>query len=262
MSAATLCHHCGAPLPLSASLPVVCRFCDAVNAERPREVHVPVPVQIVHNVLHVEPGAQEGSGELRCPHCRKLLVTVKVGELSLAGCGRCGGIWVDNASARALVASPQRVVIELAERASAHTAKNSKPRSSTPTCPCCPAVLDKRRAHGVELDICDQHGTWFDSYELQTVLRKLLGEAAPAASAPTIAPGDVPCVECRRPIDAQRANIGPNGPTCDACWRAQQSELIARSESEHVKTVGKVGAFVVAGLLVGALAGGSRRRSS
>jgi ribosomal protein L40E len=38
MSAATVCHHCGAPLPLAASHPVVCRFCDAVNAGRPREV--------------------------------------------------------------------------------------------------------------------------------------------------------------------------------------------------------------------------------
>lgn len=262
MSAATLCHHCGAPLPLAASYPVECRFCDAVNAEPPREVHVPVPVQIVHNVLHVEPRAQAASAELRCPHCKKLLVTVKVGELALSGCGRCGGIWVDNASARSLVASPQRVVIELAERASAHAAKNGKPRSSTPTCPCCPAVLDKRRAHGVELDLCDQHGTWFDSYELQTVLRKLLGEPSPERARVQVVAGDVPCVECSAHIEAQRANVGPNGPTCDACWRAQQSELIARSESEHVKTVGKVGALVIAGLLVGALAGGSRRRSS
>jgi Zn-finger nucleic acid-binding protein len=262
MSAANLCHHCGAPLPVGASYPLVCRFCDAANGEPPREVHVPVPVQVVHNVLHVDPSAQPGVGELRCPHCKKLLVTVKVGELALAGCGRCGGIWVDNTSARSLVASPQRVVIELAERASAHTAKNAKPRTTTPTCPGCPAVLEKRRSHGVELDICDQHGTWFDSYELQTVLRRLLGEPSPGSLAARLVTGDVPCVECRRTIAAERSNVGPNGPTCDGCWRAHQNELIARSESEHVRSVGKVGALVVAGLLLGALAGGSSRRSS
>jgi Zn-finger nucleic acid-binding protein len=253
MARPTVCRNCGAALDSGAALPIVCRFCDAVNEATPNEVtvEVPVPVQIVQNVVNVTT-LDGGAMELRCPHCKKRLVTVKVGDVDLAGCGGCGGIWVDNASAKRLIASPQRVVLELAERASRNAKAQRPPRSATPTCPACPAILDRVRSHQIELDICQEHGTWFDTYELQGLMRALLGEGSTAPKPPR---NDAPvqCVGCKTTMTVGRSNIGADGPTCDTCWRAEQERLYAVADAQHTTAAAGAGAGL---LLLGALGAG------
>jgi Zn-finger nucleic acid-binding protein len=254
MGRPTVCRNCGAALDSGASLPIVCRFCDASNDATPNEVtvEVPVPVQIVQNVVNVTKLDGGAAIELRCPHCKKRLVTVKVGDVDLAGCGGCGGIWVDNASAKRLIASPQRVVIELADRASRNAKTQRPPRSATPTCPACPAILDRVRSHQIELDICQEHGTWFDTYELQGLMRALLGEGSTTPRRPR-SDAPVQCVGCKTTMTAAHANIGPDGPTCDACWRAEQERLYAVADAQHTTAAAGAGAGI---LLLGVLGAG------
>jgi Zn-finger nucleic acid-binding protein len=248
------CSQCGATIALSLTESVVCKFCNTVNLPLPKEVPVPVPVNVVHNVVQVV-GHDGAPVEVRCPHCRKRLVGVEVDGATLHGCGGCGGIWVDNASARKVLSTPVQTFTVLAQRA----AKNAKggARQPRPTCAACPAILDKVRVHGIELDICQDHGTWFDALELSRLTSVLRGEALPGAVASQVS-GDAVCGGCRQTFPADRLNITDLGGRCDACWRGEQSALIRAADRDHTSTTAVVGAVTLG--LVGAMLGAASRR--
>lgn len=249
------CTQCGAPIELSTSSAVTCRFCDAVNQPLPKEVPVPVPVNVVHNVVQVVGG--EAPRELRCPHCRKRLVGAEVGEVTLHGCGGCGGIWVDNASARRVLASPTQTLSVLAQRAAKNATGGA--RQPRPTCASCPAILDKVRVHGIELDICHDHGTWFDALELSRLTAVLRGEEVKGVTDQPIS-HDARCTSCRGTFPSDRLNITDSGPQCDGCWRGEQATLIRAAEREHTSATG-VAAVVMLGL-AGAMLGAAARSNS
>ena len=243
------CSNCGGPIAPSDA-PVKCPFCDTVNAPAPKEVQIAVPVQIVNVVQTAEPGVQER----RCPHCKKRLVTVVADGVSLSGCGACGGIWVDNASARKVLSNPETVFADLARRAAAG-ATGTRGKSNQPTCAECPAILDRSSVAGIELDTCAEHGTWFDARELETLVRILRREIAPPKAVATIY-----CQACQQPIAADRANVTDRGLVCDSCWRGEQRELVAAADArmnENSMAVG--GVFLgVAAVLLGAAKGMQR----
>src|SRR5258708_3248540 len=166
------CQNCGAPIGAASDKPVACPFCHAVNEPPPKEVPVPVPVQVVNQVVQVMGSAE--AFELRCPHCRRKLATVRVSGVDLNGCGACGGIWIDNAGAQHVLAAPEEVFAELATRA-ARNAKHVGMRAPKPVCAACPSELDRVMAPNVaiELDVCAQHGTWFDAHELAQLVHAL-----------------------------------------------------------------------------------------
>ncbi len=236
------CNSCGAPLHFPADQVIVCPFCKTRNEPPPKEV--PVPVQIVNQVVNVvqKPGAPVPV-ELRCPGCRKRLVAVRVEDIALHGCGSCGGIWVDNASARKVVALPQRVFIELATNAGKNATRR-RDAAQTFSCPICPALLDRVHSSGIEIEICQEHGTWFDAYELRYLTENLLKKQQGGRKTPS---GSVRCVGCSKLMAAGQANISDFGPSCDACWRSRQATLVAEGERKAAQSgAGLLGQFVVA----------------
>jgi len=107
-----------------------------------------------------------------CPRCGTAgMFPARAGELLLQGCGACGGVWMDDASSRRLVAQPSERAAELASLA----AKNAKQPVSAEgplLCPVCDEALghhDFPNAH-LRLDVCDAHGTWFDRGELALLI--------------------------------------------------------------------------------------------
>ena len=242
------CQGCGAPISLRAEGETVCGFCGAVNRPAPREVEVPVPVQVVHNVVKVVK-AGDGPRELRCPHCKKRLVAAKVEDVELNGCTGCGGIWVDNGSAQAVVAKPRAIFEELAVRAAAN-ARGRLVRAERVACPACDASCDPTSVHGIALDVCAEHGTWFDAAELSSLVAVLNGTRR-VVRGHAVPKGDVPCAECGQTIRAETANIGERGPTCEACWRARQKELSAIAESQHDRRAASAMGVAAGGLLLG-----------
>lgn len=238
------CINCGGPVTLGDQ-PTKCPFCDTVNAPAPKEIAVAVPVQIVNTF--VQSGSGTAAIERRCPHCRKRLVTVRAEEVSLSGCSACGGIWVDNASARSVLSNPLPVFADLARRASVGAA-GSRGKSEKPTCAECPAILERANVHGIDLDVCPDHGTWFDALELETLVRLLRHEPL-TRLANVINPG-IACQGCGKTIAAERANITDRGLCCDACWRAEQGELIAQGDAENDTR----GGIAVGGVLLGVAA--------
>lgn len=254
------CDHCGAPLERDFERQATCAFCDRVNAPLQREVEVAVPVQVVQKVVQVVGAAANGpeAVELRCPHCRKRLVSVLAKGVELAGCGGCGGIWIDNASARAVLSAPESVFADLARRAGSN-ARDRSVRGQRASCPVCTAVLDRAVMKGIELDVCDEHGTWFDPFELAVLVDVLTGRA------PTKMPlGDtraIRCASCKAEISADRANITEDGLCCETCWRTKQGVAIA----EYDRKMQQSGAVAVGGVLLGVAAvmlgaAGSSRR--
>ncbi len=168
------CSQCGAPITLTDRA-VTCTYCNASNVPAPKEVAVPVPVQLIHNV--VVASAASGDTSARCPHCRKLLHGVRVGAIELNGCQGCGGIWITNADARQVLEKPEPIFADLARRC-AGNAHGRSPRSQSPQCPVCSAILDGVVTHNIALDICAEHGTWFDANELDLLVRTRRGDIA------------------------------------------------------------------------------------
>ncbi len=248
------CSQCGAPIELVADRSVKCTYCGATNAPAPREVAVPVPVQLIHNVV-VAPAATPDTAGARCPHCRKILHGVKVADIELSGCGGCGGIWIDNAGARHVVAHPEPIFGELANRCAAN-AKGQFRRADRPQCPVCPAVLDQVMTHNIQLDICPDHGTWFDANELFLLVETLAGRVAEPIQLRPGSQAMIHCARCRAKIRADQANVTEVGLTCEPCWRSLQSEQLARADAQQATTAGT--AFVgIAAVLLGAAAASS-----
>lgn len=238
------CAYCGAPITLSPAAPTVCRYCGRSNDPPQREVEVPVPVQVVTNVVQVQRTAPGAPAVLRCPHCRKKLVGVVTRGVQLDGCGGCGGIWVNNASARSVLSNPEAIFAELAERAG-DNARNRSVRAKNPSCPVCTAVLDHVKTHGIAIDVCSEHGSWFDAFELSQLLHVLTQGAMGQALPPEMR--QVVCSRCHKVITEDRANIGASGLLCELCWRQEQSREFAASEEAQKER----GAQVVGGALLG-----------
>ena len=251
------CENCGAAYE-TPTFPFTCKFCGTTNAAPPKEVRVAVPMQIVQQVIQVTGTASAAdAGELRCPLCQQRLVTARVLDVALSGCGGCGGIWIDNESARKIVEKPDAVFADLAARA-AKNAKHGRP-TGLPKCPSCKVGLDRVTSQGIELDVCSQHGTWFDVGELRRLVNSLRGEDLRAK--PPSADDLIACVECRTQIVFSRANLSEYGPKCDACWRTQQQQAIRTADQGHAQSAGVlVGAALLVGVL-GVALGDNRSRS-
>lgn len=220
------CQNCGAPQGAGSEGAFVCKFCNIQNAAPPDEIQIAVPVQVVHQTVQVVGAPGASVRELRCPHCNKRLVTANVADVALNGCADCGGIWIDNVSARQLFVSPQRVFMELATRAGTNARKKHPMREIRPLCPTCQDPLEQRQFHRISLDVCNEHGTWFDAFELAHVVERL---QKPASAAEEKKPAKVSCVKCTMPMESAEANISDQGAMCDACWRMRQQQLLDES---------------------------------
>lgn len=130
------CSKCGASITFDDRDAVVCTFCGAETLRPARAI----PVTVVNKIVQV--ARADEVTELRCPHCRQRLVGGAAGGAELHGCSGCGGIWIDNASARKVLSQPDSVFDELSTRAAAN-ARHRGRRSRQPTCAACPAVLDQ-----------------------------------------------------------------------------------------------------------------------
>jgi len=89
-------------------------------------------------------------------------------------------------------------------------------------------VLEQRRFHGVDIDVCPEHGTWFDALELAalvSVVREAKRVLARDASG-----GSIACALCKEVVLRTKTNFTSSGPVCDGCfaeWQRRQANMIA-----------------------------------
>ena len=94
----------------------------------------------------------------------------------LLGCPRCGGLWIDNAVSAALVQDSLsdtvtdfvRAVDEHVQHANSAEGVYRRSAEGCMACVECQDPLKPVSVEGVEIDICEAHGAFFDHMELRS----------------------------------------------------------------------------------------------
>lgn len=108
--------------------------------------------------------------ELKCPECRRHFRLFRADAGALHDCEGCGGQFVEHVLLRELL--EQREVYGLAAPSRSAANPLDQPVRYRP-CPVCQVLMHRRnfgRTSGVIVDVCTQHGIWFDPGELPRVL--------------------------------------------------------------------------------------------
>ena len=171
------CSACGASVPPDAPQ---CPYCQAQLAT----VACPacfalVPLTATHcpacgAAVQARPqGTPDGAP---CPACAKPLGRAKVGELEVGECLACGGLWLEREAFEGLAASRESQGAVLGALPG-QTPKADLPGSPLVVqyrpCPRCAQRMNRvnyAKRSGVVLDVCKDHGLWFDRDELRRVL--------------------------------------------------------------------------------------------
>ncbi len=115
-----------------------------------------------------------------CPHCRTHMVQLGGLQGVLAGCRGCGGVWLDNALSAEAAKTPMSSAVHefVSSLVSASPLGGAVERArpgTTPrrACPVCQSLLRAVPVRDPEMtvDICAQHGTFFDRHELDAMHR-------------------------------------------------------------------------------------------
>lgn len=157
-----LCEHCGARLATVACpscfglMFLGAKFCSHCGAKAERTEAV-------------------AAGSELCPRCRVDLSAVVVGTTNLRECTRCEGLWVDRASFDQICTDTEK---QSAVLGMAVPLPSADPGSELETiryapCPVCKQLMNRvnfANCSHVIVDVCKQHGTWFDKDELRKIV--------------------------------------------------------------------------------------------
>ena len=91
-------------------------------------------------------------------------------------CAKCGGVFARRAMTDAIAQGPDRALVAAVFALSAGKSERPpEPASRELPCPECGIAM--RREHVApavcDIDVCDEHGTWFDAHEFHHVVRAL-----------------------------------------------------------------------------------------
>lgn len=119
------------------------------------------------------------TSERTCPVCGIALFAAEKDGYRIDACGACGGSWMSHVQARKMIDAGAKAPLELA-----HMTESIVPRAPTTgerRCPDCGQSLQRDVVADVTVDVCDDHGTWFDPRELEQVATALIRDYGPAA---------------------------------------------------------------------------------
>jgi Zn-finger nucleic acid-binding protein len=207
-SDAACCPYCQAEFTLhERDLNTVCPRCLALVSDRARFCH--------YCGAGLVPESDAGTDtELLCPACQEGpgLVSRRLGAtvVTLLECGRCAGFWLGHAAFRELVEraqqqtlpagtipeTPQQVAARSGLPAGSVAPRGQRRGSFYRPCAVCGELMNRihyGRDSGVIIDVCRDHGSWFDADELARILawlragggrkRPTQGAAAPPGAA-------------------------------------------------------------------------------
>jgi Zn-finger nucleic acid-binding protein len=138
------------------------------------------PYRASARVAEKEPPADDHPEILRtwissraCPICGVTLFAARQHGIRIDACGSCGGAWLPNDVARRMLASSvgASVAADLAKKADAHGTLSA---GRAERCPDCEGLLERSIVEEVEVDVCRDHGTWFDRGELTTIVSRVV----------------------------------------------------------------------------------------
>lgn len=107
----------------------------------------------------------------QCPRCQSELKELLIEEWNASRCNSCTGIWVSGITEEDLPA----LGYHSAARKAVHDGIGDTPRSTAEAIDCPKCLCQLRRSHiswaGIDIDVCDVHGVWFDPGELRAIAR-------------------------------------------------------------------------------------------
>jgi Zn-finger nucleic acid-binding protein len=132
---------------------------------------------------------KEATKEL-CPRCRVDMQAVVIGETNLRECPRCEGIWADAAALQKICVDREQQSAVLGIATSLPVDTNDLENVRYVPCPVCKTLMNRVNfAHcsHVIVDVCRQHGTWFDKDELRRIVEFIRAGGLEAARADEMA---------------------------------------------------------------------------
>src|SRR3954454_22692482 len=169
------CPNCGAGV---ASDSIQCEFCQT----RLKTVACPncLGLMFFGSKFCGHCGAQAVSADVtetqdlgNCPRCRVALKHLQIDKIGLRECEHCGGVWSE-------AETFEKICLDREEQSAALTFFENRARvapSSTPVryipCPQCKQLMNRSnfaRSSGVIVDLCKEHGVWFDAGELPKII--------------------------------------------------------------------------------------------
>lgn len=126
-------------------------------------------------------------------------------------CEKCGGVFADVAATQRIVTTMDRTLLEIGFQAGrGKERKRHEPRELS--CPECLIAMQMQRIESAacSVDVCPLHGTWFDTGELEDVMRAFRRARQHGAHSPGVIPEahDPPIVVVRREPDAPKSLVG------------------------------------------------------
>lgn len=109
-------------------------------------------------------------GTLHCPRDGERLTLFGEDGSRLHDCGKCGGQFVDHELLKSLLARHESITLSTRSKRAPAVAPNDVKYLP---CPVCKVLMNRKNfgmVSGVIVDVCKQHGTWFDLGELPRVL--------------------------------------------------------------------------------------------
>ena len=120
------------------------------------------------------PRAEVVSTGRKCPRCRIEMQVVSLGETKVLECSTCLGLWLTTSAFESICSDKEKQSAALGsasltgvDRTIAETKVNYVP------CPECSQLMNRAnfaRCSGVIIDLCKQHGVWFDCNELSRII--------------------------------------------------------------------------------------------
>ena len=162
-SEATRCEHCGARLATVACpscfgmMFLGQQFCPHCGAKADRkDPSASAPVEL-------------------CPRCKTNLDAVVVGSSNVRECPKCEGIWTDTDTLRQICADreKQAAVLGLPTHLPSNDGVEFEKQIRYLPCPVCGALMNRvnfANFSNVIVDVCREHGTWFDRDELRRIV--------------------------------------------------------------------------------------------
>lgn len=176
MEAQTLhCSSCGAAV--SSDSPV-CQHCGA----RLATISCPTCFQMMFRGAKFCPhcGAaavvwESGSKDFLCPGCERPLLRGKLDRFTLHECEKCFGLWVDKDTVEHVCRDAEQQALAPSVAAPPANPLNAPvPKIRYVRCPQCRELMHRvnfAQTSGVVVDVCREHGTWFDANELQRIVQ-------------------------------------------------------------------------------------------
>lgn len=119
----------------------------------------------------VEVFTDENVGD--CPRCKRPMESIRIEAAPVRECLSCGGFWTSVETFETICADKeqQSAVLDFINRQTFET----RPATAVNYVPCpdCKQLMNRSnfaRSSGVIMDLCKQHGVWFDADELPKII--------------------------------------------------------------------------------------------